>query len=489
MRQLILAVFAGLFLAASAVAADGEDRPIPQDPQWNKMRETVTLPWNRKTLVEAYNKVGKKDPRWDKPAREALEAAARYFTPHVNQSVKVEEIYTPAKKAVDAGCDDPLILYLYARSAYTPNYPGPKVLEQRYLAAANGMKRSSYPPLRRSAALQKAAEVMAYRKDLTPQERQDAIHLLDRALALLPVSLKQDERNLDTDSHQSEMPMQVVETLRKLNGDYQAAFDHVDERLAKIPDLKEKRLQTILKAIRLQTRGIFLIRSGWEARGSGFANTVTEEGWKTFHERLTEARKVLHESWELKPNDYRTANFMLMVEKAIGGDRDEMEKWFERAMKAFPMNKKACEQKLDWLDPKWHGNLEDLMAFGRACRDTKNWEAGITLQLADAHFRASQHLDKEEKTRYLRSQEVRGDIQKVYEEYLKHYPGDNEERSRYAAYCYVCGLYTESDKQFKILGDDFHYFFQWPKKWMEQVRAYVAQEAAKEKAAKEKVAK
>jgi hypothetical protein len=481
MRHLILAVYTGLFFAAWAAAADSEDRPIPQDPQWNKMRETVSLPWNRKTLVEAYNKVGKKDPRWDKPAHEALETAARYFTPHVHQGVKIEEIYAPAKQAVDAGCDDPLILYLYARSSYNSNYPGPKELEQRYLAAANGMKRSSYPPLRRIAAFRKAANVMASRKDLSPQERQDAIHLLDRALALLPVSLKQDERNFDTDCLQSQLSIEVVETLRKLNGDYQAAFDHVDQRLAKIPDLKTKRLQTTLKAIRLQTRGIFLIRSGWEARGSGFANTVTEEGGKTFSERLTEARKVLNESWELKPNDYRTANYMLMVEKGIGGDRDEMEKWFERAMKAFPLNKLACEQKLDWLDPKWHGSPEDLLAFGRACRDTKNWEGELTLLWADARFRACLYMEKEEQTKYLHSQEVRDDIKTVYEEHLKHSPGDNEERSRYAAYLFVCGLYTEADKQFKILGDSIHYFFRWPKKWMEQARAYSAEQAAKEK--------
>jgi hypothetical protein len=143
--------------------------------------------------------------------------------------------------------------------------------------------------------------------------------------------------------------------------------------------------------------------------------------------------------------------------------------------------KSACEQKLDWLDPKWHGSLEDMMAFGRACRDTKNWESGITLLLADAHFRASVHMTKQEQIKYLHSQEVREDIKNVYEEYLKHYPGDNAERSRYAAYCFVCGLYTESDKQFKILGDNFHYFYQWPKKWMERARAQAAEQAAKEK--------
>jgi tetratricopeptide (TPR) repeat protein len=480
MRHLILAALASLLFTTVVGAADNEDRPIPQDTQWRQKRIADSLAWNRRTLVEAYDKVGKKDPRWDKPAREALEAAARYLTPHTDQSTKVEEIYEPAKRAIDGGCDDPLILYLFARSSYKPNHPGRQELEKRYVAAAAAMKHSTYPPLRRKAALQKAAEAMASRKDLSPQQRKEAIRLLDEALALLPKSLEQDERNFETDNLQFELPTEIVETLRRLNFDYQAAFDHVDAILAEV-DLKIEPLQTTLKAIRLQTRGIFLICYGWEARGSGFAKTVTEEGWKKFDERLTEARKVLNESWELKPNDYRTAKFMLMVEKGIGGDRDEMERWFERAMKANPMCKSACEQKLDWLDPKWHGSLEDMMAFGRACRDTKNWESGITLLLADAHFRASVHMTKQEQIKYLHSQQVREDIKSVYEEYLKHYPGKNAVRSLYAAYCFVCGLYTESDKQFKILGDNFYYSSRWPKKWMEQARSRAAERAAKEK--------
>lgn len=485
MQQLTLAILAGLFFPVLVGAAGEGDPPIPQDPQWQKKREATSLAWNRKTLLAAYDKVGKKDPRWDKPAREALEAATHFLTPRAESRTKIEKIYEPAKRAVDAGCDDPLILYLFARSSYGSNYPGPKELEKRYTAAAEGMKRSAYSPLRRIAALKRAAEAKAARKELSPQERKEAIQFLDAALALLPKSLKQDAQNFDTDGLQTELPIQVVGTLRKLmDGNYQAAFDHVDAVLAKTPDLKIKRLENVFKAIRLQTRGIFLVRSGWEARGSGFANAVKEEGWKTFHERLTEARQVLNESWELKPNDFRTANFMLMVEKGIGGEREEMEKWFERAMKAFPMNKTACEQKLDWLDPKWHGNLEDLMAFGRACRDTKNWAGGFTVIIADAHFRASQHMEKEEQTKYLHSQEVCDEIKSVYEEYLKHYPGDNEERTRYAAYCFVCGRYLESDKQFKKLGDNFHYFPRWPKKWMMQVRTFVAQEAVKAKLAK-----
>jgi hypothetical protein len=344
---------------------------------------------------------------------------------------------------VDAGCDDPLILYLFARSSYKPNYPGPEELERRFVTAAAAVERSAYPPIRRISALKQAALAKADRKGLSSGERKEAVRLLDAALALLPESLKEDERNYETENLQFELPMAAVEALRKVNGgDYQAAFDHVDAALAREPDLK---------AIRLQTRGDFLIRYAWEARGSGFANTVTEEGGKKFHARLTEARKVLNDCWEIKPGDHRTATLMLAVEKGIGGERDEMEKWFERAMQACSMNKRACAQKLDWLDPKWHSSREEMLAFGRACRDTGNWRAGLPPLLADAHLRASLRMPKAEQTKYMHSQEVREDIQRVHEEYLKRYPDDHVERSRYAAYCFVCGDYAESHRQFTRL--------------------------------------
>ena len=36
-----------------------------------------------------------------------------------------------------------------------------------------------------------------------------------------------------------------------------------------------------------------------DARGSGYANTVSESGWKLFQERTAEARRILKEAWRL----------------------------------------------------------------------------------------------------------------------------------------------------------------------------------------------
>ena len=119
----MLAILA-LLVPAAAVGAD--DKPIPQDAARMEKRARDRLEWNRKTLVGAYDKVGKRDPKWDTPAREALDLAARMFSQQVDPVISLKDVHVPAKKAVEAGCNDPMILYLYARSSVGPYYPKPE---------------------------------------------------------------------------------------------------------------------------------------------------------------------------------------------------------------------------------------------------------------------------------------------------------------------------------------------------------------------------
>ena len=154
-----------------------------------------------------------------------------------------------------------------------------------------------------------------------------------------------------------------------------------------------------------------------------------------------------------------------------------METWFERAMKADGDNHSACFTKLDWLDPKWHGSHEEMLAFGRACGATKNWRAGLTLLLADAHLRFYADLPADEGKKYMSSPDVWSDIHSVFDEYLKHRPQDNVARSKYAMLCYLGQHYEEGYAQFVELGDrmttwpNFPYY---PLDTMKRAREYTA---------------
>ena len=162
--------------------------------------------------------------------------------------------------------------------------------------------------------------------------------------------------------------------------------------------------------------------AGKPARNA-FAPNVPAGGFRSLEERLTVAKKAFEEAWKLRPENAYAAVHLMDIDKSIEGDRATMELWFDRAMRADGDRRDACLTKLDWLDPKWHGSIEEMLAFGRACRDTKNSRAGITLLVADAHWRIA-CMPGENQNKYLALPEVWADIQPVYDEYLKHHPED-----------------------------------------------------------------
>ncbi len=431
----------------SAAAAAAEVRPaapIPQDATAIEKHRQDWLTWNRRTLQGAYDEVGKRDPRWDEPARKALELAARRFSRGVDPEVTTSDIFASTKAAIDAGCDDPLLLYLHGRSSDGPNDPGKPEAIRRTREAARALAASRYPAIRRAIALEVSGNQALSADDPSDAGRKGAEHDLDAALTLLGESAAGDDRN-------ELWHMIWLDVLLKLNRGYrtlglpgEAAYRRVDAGVARVADAK---------VLRLLFRGVFWLHYGWEARTNAFAPAVPAGGFEAFESRLTIARQALVEAWQLQPGLGAAARTLVEIDKGIGGDRAAMELWFDRAMKADGDDRTACLSKLDWLDPKWHGSIEEMLAFGRACRDTKNWRTGITLLVADAHWRIACRLGGAEQVKYMALPEVWADIQPVYVEYLKHHPNDDVARSKFATYCYLGGHYREAEAQYVALGD------------------------------------
>ena len=91
-----------------------------------------------------------------------------------------------------------------------------------------------------------------------------------------------------------------------------------------------------------------------------------------------------------------------------------------------------------------------MLEFGRACRATKNWRAGITLLVADAHFRIMSRMAQSERAKYMGSPEVWSEIESVYAGYLKHHPQNDVARSKYAAFRSLAGRSDDAHAQFQV---------------------------------------
>jgi hypothetical protein len=105
------------------------------------------------------------------------------------------------------------------------------------------------------------------------------------------------------------------------------------------------------------------------ARGGGYANTVSEDGWRLYAERSATAGKILVEAFELPekcPEWYLEMQGMINAQD--GGP--EMERaMFEKAVAFEPEYHYYYRVRADHLLPKWGGNEGDAAAFATEAAD------------------------------------------------------------------------------------------------------------------------
>ncbi|MBQ4439819.1 MAG: thioredoxin family protein [Kiritimatiellae bacterium] len=102
------------------------------------------------------------------------------------------------------------------------------------------------------------------------------------------------------------------------------------------------------------------IDAAWEARGDGYASTVSEQGWKLYNEHREAALEHAERAYELRPD--LTASCIVGL-TANYGDKPEALKWYRRAASVFKDDKSSA-RKFAWgLKPRWCGSVGELMAF------------------------------------------------------------------------------------------------------------------------------
>ena len=93
----------------------------------------------------------------------------------------------------------------------------------------------------------------------------------------------------------------------------------------------------------------------WKARGNGFADTVTEEGWHGFHDRLAEARRVLTEVSSATDKGPHWYSVMQTVALGQAWERDDYESLFAEAVRVEPRYDDFYSAKARYLLPRWSG--------------------------------------------------------------------------------------------------------------------------------------
>lgn len=384
------------------------------------------LAWNLKTTVEAYNKVGTKNAVWNDSARKCLIAFSHSRagdSPNESWNVVVS---TNVAAAVEAGCNDPMITYLYIRFAL-PQTNSKVEFATRLYETANAINASSYPVVRKLYATMRAIEQYYYAYDTRTN-----ITARDESFGLLTTLLEQVDQTLSDKTIPSREASEIANQTLDLAGrtdffNKTMFYDRIERALMK--NFSGDYLPWYLK-------GSHEIEVGWNARGRGYADTVTKEGWAQLATNLVAARGDLEHAWKLNPKEPKIAIQMMMVVLGQGSDRKEMELWFNRVMELDTNNYTACWNKEEYLQAKWYGTDEEAVAFGRECVRSTRWGGQVPLTLVFAHSEINSRLSGAAKTEYWKQPEVWGDIKSAYDRFFELNPMETYVYNDYALHAY-----------------------------------------------------
>jgi hypothetical protein len=198
-------------------------------------------------------------------------------------------------------------------------------------------------------------------------------------------------------------------------------------------------------------RGSFLVSWAWTARGTGWANSVTSEGWKHMGARLSMAKDVLEKVEDQFPGDPAIPAELIRVELGQGTGRYRMERLFDRAQRADPGYVTAYKRKMYYLQPRWHGSPRDILEFGNYCIEAAGWSELIPLLYPPALA-----LMADQDPSIYSHPEAWKQVSSLYESFLKAHPESTYHRTLYLRWAVKSGNLETAREQLSLLGPDWH---------------------------------
>lgn len=118
---------------------------------------------------------------------------------------------------------------------------------------------------------------------------------------------------------------------------------------------------------------------GWDARGDGYAHTVTEENWKVFYKELGIAMDHLLEAEALNGNDPHLYSMMLNICNCLDYSASKMQDIFDKGI-AIDLGYFPLYFTRTWfLTPRWGGKPGEVERFAEKVYDLTQEEYGYTL--------------------------------------------------------------------------------------------------------------
>ncbi len=354
----VLAVVLGVRLSSAGVTGPEEGRTTLEC-------EDAFAALDRATLTEAYEKCGKKNALWDVQAVQFLTQAIRFHSP-LEARVGWTDITNQAKALRQAECTDPMVRACLAMIEFRGSRDAAEFTRTRdeLRAALAEMGEGGLPPYAKVMALDREWGMSWALKDEEGKAR--AIR------AMIPVLMAGFSDAKATGDQERYLFRQVS---GRLNQDWSIEnIDRLEAAMEARKDLNGWPRHMLL--------GFIECKRAWDARGSGYAHTVTPEGWKAFDTHGRKAGEHFQAAYQLDPRRPEAATMMVRI--TMGGVAPEGQTvmlWAERATIAVIDHPATFDATLWALRPRWGGGYAEMLEMGKRWAASERYDTQRPYQL------------------------------------------------------------------------------------------------------------
>jgi len=414
------------------------------DPGLAKKRLADDLAWERRTLVEDYKSFGVCDAKWDADALVVLDSMALAASDNgEGRSAVLYDLLMASERAQRNGCPDPLVKYSHVATMINLDL-GPAA--QQYAAALDAARvmRNSRCHLFRKGMVEIAVAKTAL--GLSPAEHTEA------SRKDFETSLEAARKIFVQCCADRAIPADRIVDMGRFLIETAANGADREQVLAWALDglTKEQRVSGPILALAVSIYTSY----AWDARGNGYANTVSDKGWELMEKRLKIAENCAEQAFVVDPYIRATPQRMIAVELGQNKGRKRAELWFNRGVALNPNDYEIHSHYLYYLEPKWHGSEEQMLNFARVVGTQKNLKGGLTLLIEEAHRKLAAY--EADSAAYFQRPDVWKEIKDAFEPFLQRYPNAVIERTHYMRLAALAGQGAIAKEQFRLLNKNMY---------------------------------
>jgi hypothetical protein len=135
-------------------------------------------------------------------------------------------------------------------------------------------------------------------------------------------------------------------------GGCQDTDEHWERLLETLERWHDQRPESMAAAIALADASVGF---GWKARGTGYSDTVTPEGWRLLDDRMAPAEGVLTAAAARASKTPEWYRAMIDLGRVQGWERARVDKLFEEGVALEPRYLHLYSAMARYLTPRWHG--------------------------------------------------------------------------------------------------------------------------------------